>query len=129
MNKLKMFLYGPLTNHELPAFAWWNSKRQEYNIKLVSCLLSAQFIFFLMAISQNRVTLNNFIQKISTMLYAGALTVAFFNLVYFIFPTLEALFFKKINLLFRRYSFALLNIFNAGILIIALVTLVIVKSK
>jgi hypothetical protein len=127
MSKVKTFLFGPIKNYEMPAFAWWDSKRHEYNIKLVSCLLSAQFIFLLMAISQNKVTSENFVQKISSMLFAGAITVGFFNLIYFLFPALEALLFKKINLLYRRYSFAFLNVINAGFVLTALVALVIVK--
>lgn len=113
---------------EKTAYSWWNSKRKEYNIKFLLCLFSAQVLFSLVAISSIGNADAGILRRITGMLVADLLIILLINLIYFLWPTLEVIFFKKINILYRKYCFALLNIINALILVSALIIVFINKA-
>jgi hypothetical protein len=115
------FIFGPMQAMEKTAYSWWSSKRKEYNIKFLLCLFSAQVLFALVAISSTSNTDVDFLRRITGMLMADLLIILLINLIYFLWPTLEIIFFKKINILYRKYCFAFLNIINVLILLSALI--------
>lgn len=124
---IKYFLTGPMNQMEKPAFPWWGSKWLEYNIKFICCLFIAQLLFILVAISKSNENFN-FIMKLAGMLQADFLAIILMNIIYFIFPTLEFLLFRRFNILFRKYTFQFLNIINLIIPIFALVIVFVAKA-
>ncbi len=117
---VRNYLFGPLGSMELSSFKWWNSKRREYSTKLLYSLLSAQAIFLLWSLSLEGVEPLGALLSIPRALIIDVLLISIVNLIYFIWPTLEFLFFEKINILYRKYTFALLNLISASIFIGAL---------
>lgn len=121
------FIFGPMQSMEKPAYSWWNSKRKEYNIKFLLCLLASQLLFALSAISSISNSEVSILRRVAGMLTTDLLIVLLINIIYFLWPTLEIIFFTKINILFRKYHFALLNILNILIFISALIIVFISK--
>ncbi len=115
------FLVGPLGNMDLPSYRWWNSKRKEYNLKFISCLLAAQILFFIAYLTLDISDSESILSRIYRALLVDILIIFIINLLYFLWPTLESLFFKKINKLYRRYCFAVLNLSNIFFVVCALV--------
>lgn len=126
--KIHNFIFGPMQSMEKTAYSWWNSKRKEYNIKFLLCLFSAQFLFALVVISSTSNTDVSILRKITAMLITDLLIIVIINMIYFLWPTLEIFFFKKINILYRKYCFALLNIINVLIFMSALIIVFLAKA-
>jgi hypothetical protein len=124
---LKYFLTGPMLQMEKAAFPWWGSKWLEYNLKFIFCLFIAQLLFMLAAISMADENFN-FAVKLVGMLKADLLAIILVNIIYFIFPTLEFILFRKFNILFRKYAFQFLNLINLIIPILALAIIFIAKA-
>ena len=117
---IKYFLTGPMIQMERPAFPWWCSKWLEYNIKFVSCVSIAQLLFLLVITS--KVSHHHFfIAKLVHMLRADLLLIVLINVIYFVFPALEFLVFRKVNILFRKYTFQFLNMVSLAFPVLALV--------
>lgn len=114
------FLFGPLIDMHLPPYQWWNSKRKEYTLKFFAFFLPAQVFLFMASFSLGRINAENFLEKVLGALVVDAVLICVLNLLYFLWPTLELLFFKNINLLYRRYCFALLNLFSVSLFVMAL---------
>jgi hypothetical protein len=70
----------------------------------------------------------NFAVKLVGMLKADLLAIILVNIIYFIFPTLEFILFRKFNILFRKYAFQFLNLINLIIPILALAIIFIAKA-
>ena len=121
------FLFGPIRNMEWPALKWWNSKRLEYNIKLLLCLIIAQFLLAMVAISTSTGGEFDFVRRLLGAIITDIVILALVNVFYFLMPVLELVFFRKINILYRKYSFALLNILNLVFILVATVMLFVIK--
>lgn len=104
------FIFGPMLSMEKSAYSWWNSKRKEYNIKLLLCFVAAQFLFMLVAVSSTGFADVDIAQRFIRMLIADLFIFLLMNIVYFLWPTLEVIFFRKINVLYRKYCFAFLKV-------------------
>jgi len=124
---ISKFIFGPSGQMELSAIKWWNSKRWEYNLKFLSCLLAAQFLFALVALSLSAHSEVGMGRKILGALTADALILVAVNLIYFLFPLLELMLFKKIYILYRKYTFAFLNLINLGIILGAFIMVLLAK--
>ena len=126
--RVNKFLFGPLIDMNLPPYQWWNSKRKEYTLKFVLCLLSAQMLLFLASFSLGVIKTEEFLGKVINALVLDAVLICVMNVLYFLWPTLEILFFKSINLIYRRYCFAFLNIFSASLFLMAVIFVYYIKA-
>ncbi len=120
---IKKYLFGPLGSMELSPYKWWNSKRREYSTKLFYNLLAAQCVFLLWSLSSEGVKFFDILFSVPRILIVDVILISIINVVYYIWPTLEYLFFGKINILYRKYTFALLNLISVFIFIGALIVL------
>jgi hypothetical protein len=125
---IRQFLMGPLENMDLPSYQWWSSKRKEYNLKFISCLLVAQVFFFIASLSLGISNSESILSRILSALFVDAIIILLINLLYFLWPTLEVLFFKKINKIYRRYCFAMLNLLNVLSVVCVLVFLIYISG-
>ena len=128
MNILQKFLYGNIENMEYGAFRWWNSKRMEYNLKFIGCLVLAQFLLFGAAQSLQLSADKNIYEKLSGTLIADIVIIIVINILYFLIPILETIAFKSYKPKYRKNVFALTNALNLLILVGAIVFVVILKA-
>lgn len=124
---INSFIFGPMISMGAPAFSWWESKRLEYNLKFISCLLIAQLLFFLVAISNVGLAEFDIVRRIMGAIVTDVIFLLALNIIYFAWPIVELVIFRKINIIFRKYMYALLNILNLIIVIGAL--LIVFLSK
>ncbi len=121
------FFFGTISNMELPTLKWWNSKRKEYNLRFISCLLISQLIMFLVSFSLGGITSDNLTSRISSMLVSDLLLIVVINIIYFIWPAIERIGFKN-SPKFRLRCFAFINGLSLMILIGALILMVVTKT-
>jgi len=121
------FFYGKLDSMELPAFRWWNSKRVEYSLRFLICLIFSQLLFFLIAFSLGGIDTSNIFQRIVSALLSDVVLLLLVNIVYFLWPVIEVILFKEINIVYRKNCFAFLNLLN--VLIVVSAFMIMVASK
>ena len=128
MNELTRFLYGSQKESELSAFKWWNAKRWEYTIRIVGCVLTAQALFFLVSYSLGGITTENLIRRVVGALVSGLFVTAIVNIIYFLWPIMEIVFFKKSSLAYRKSCFAFINFISLMLPVGAILLIFIVKA-
>lgn len=128
MNNIQKFLYGEIYNNDYPAFKWWTSKRKEYNLKLIVCLVLAQLVLSGASYSLGITTIENIIQKTLSALFVDVVLIIFMNIVYFLWPILEIVIFKSKNDIYRKVCFGFINFISATLLAIAIVFVFILKA-
>lgn len=122
------FFYGKLDNMELSALRWWNSKRLEYSVRFLICLIIAQLLFLLTAFSLGGIDTSNILQRLMSAFFWDLVLLLLINVVYFLWPCLEVVLFKKINIVYRKNCFAFLNVLNVLIVISAFVLVIASKT-
>lgn len=125
---ISQFLMGSIKDMDLPSYQWWNSKREEYNLKFISCLLIGQILFFIASLNFGISNPENALSRVFSALFVDLLIILLINVLYFLWPTLEVLFFKKINKLYRRYCFALLNLVNVLFVVCVLIFVIYISD-
>ena len=103
------FFFGSAKDASLPAFKWWNSKRLEYNLRFLGCLVAGQVLLLMTSYSLGLETADNILNKIAGALIADLVVLAVVNLVYFLWPAVELLLFRKNPQKYRSVCFAALN--------------------
>lgn len=110
------YFFGNWSNQDLPALKWWNTKRKDYNLRLLSCLLIGQFLVALTSLSLGATTSDNLLDRLTGMLLADLLILISVNILYFLWPVIETLLFKTSPNRYRKVCFAFLNTINMLIL-------------
>lgn len=127
MELIRRFFWGQSRDMGLSAFKWWNSKRLEYNLRFLGCLVVGQVLLLMTSYSLGIITVSNILNKVASALLADLVVLVVVNLVYFLWPTLEFLLFRKNPKKYRSVCFAVLNGLNLAIVVTVFVLIITVK--
>jgi hypothetical protein len=127
MNYLNKFFIGRWDNNDLTAFKWWNSKRAEYTIRFLGCLLAGQLLIALASFSLGLTNSENISSRLISLLVGDLILIVFINLLYFLWPAIEAIFFRKSPDGYRKKCFIFLNITNILVFTVFLLLTISVK--
>lgn len=117
---LKKFLLGNMSSNEPNSFKWWNSKRIEYSLKLLLCLVIAQVIILATFLHLNEITANRIGYWVGQVFVKDIIVLITANIIYFLMPALETVFFKKSKEKYRKIGFGLLNLISLCIIAITI---------
>lgn len=122
------FFFGSARDASLPAFKWWNSKRIEYNLRFLGCLVAGQALLLMTSYSLGIVTEDNILNKIAAALIVDLVVLAVVNLVYFLWPAIELLLFRNNPQKYRSVCFAVLNGLSLALFVAIFVLMFALKS-
>lgn len=122
------FFFGISGDTSLPAFKWWNSKRLEYNLRFLGCLLAGQVLLLMTSYSLGLATADNILNKIAGALISYLMVLAVVNLVYFLWPALELLLFRANPQKYRSVCFAVLNGLSLALFVAILFLIFAIKA-
>ncbi len=140
MNFINRFIYGSSGNMDSAPLEWWNSKRKEYSVRFMACLLIGQALVLFLNLSyltseftlqgtelkyplkQIEIELGLIIGYSLPYILIDFVILVIVNILYFLLPLIEKYLFSKHHRIYRKSSFAFINSLNIFIVISCLCT-------